>query len=620
VLIGAIDRARNPDLKLALLLGVNESVFPAAPAAPVILTEADRDELGRHAAPLGPNRREGLARERYLGYIACTRAAEKLVVTFSRHAADGKTLNPSPFIAHLGRIFPELEVEAFSGEVKLGEAEHASELIVPLVEVQNLAGAGVTGLKSKAGRGLPPSAATAENWRDVLALPALQRLVESLRALREPDPAEPLSPALAEKLFGPVLRSSVSRLEAFAACPFKFFVHSGLRAEERKMFELDAREQGSFQHEVLKVFHEQLRDAGKRWRDLTPPEARERVGLIAADLAVHYRDGLLCTGEQSRFLARVLAEGVQDFVETLVTWMRGQYEFDPAAAELGFGFDPGGAPAWTIELGERHQLALRGRIDRIDLCREAGDRALCVVMDYKSGRRKLDRILVEHGVQLQLLAYLAAVRRWPPELWGELNLPAFFSSSSPTEERTGERSPMVSKSDPLAPTLSPLGRGEGEEPNNVGALKITPAGVFYVNLRGQYERGQTRDEALADAEGARKRAYRHAGRFGASALPRLDRAGAADQFNYRLNKDGGLRSDSVEALPQAAFEGLLDRVEGRLQELGRAIFAGVARVDPYRHGRETPCEFCDYRAACRVDPWTHPYRVLRAVEPSAPPS
>ena len=50
VLIGAIDRARNPDLKLALVLGVNESVFPAAPAAPVILTDADRDELGQRAA------------------------------------------------------------------------------------------------------------------------------------------------------------------------------------------------------------------------------------------------------------------------------------------------------------------------------------------------------------------------------------------------------------------------------------------------------------------------------------------------------------------------------------------------------------------------------------------
>jgi len=61
-----------------------------------------------------------------------------------------------------------------------------------------------------------------------------------------------------------------------------------------KVFELDAREQGSFQHEVLKIFHEQLSAEGKRWRDLTPPDARKRVGEIAALLALDYRDGL-CT-------------------------------------------------------------------------------------------------------------------------------------------------------------------------------------------------------------------------------------------------------------------------------------------------------------------------------------
>jgi ATP-dependent helicase/nuclease subunit B len=263
-------------------------------------------------------------------------------------------------------------------------------------------------------------------------------------------------------------------------------------------------------------------------------------------------------------------------------------------------------------LGGGHRLALRGRIDRIDLCREAGGRALCVVMDYKSGQKKLDKILIEHGVQLQLLAYLATIRSWPPEVWTTLNLPAFFSLASPKEERAGVRSPIVLKSNPLAPALSPLGQGEGEYPKNFGALTIALAGVFYVNLRGQYESGGTRDEALAEAAAARKRAYRHAGRFDASTLSRLDCTHAADQFNYRLNQDGSVRSNSVEALPHAEFEALLDRVEMQLQEMGRAIFSGVAQVDPYRKGHETPCEFCDYRAACRVDPWTHRYRVLRS--------
>jgi ATP-dependent helicase/nuclease subunit B len=598
VLIGAIDRARNPDLKLALVLGVNESVFPTAPAAPVILTDADRDEMRQHANAPGPDLRERLARERFLGYIACTRASEKLVVTFSRHDADGRTLNPSSFIAHLRRILPGLEIEESSSEIKLADAEHMSELIAPLVETQSSVAAEVTRLKSKASQSLLTSAATHEKWRGLLALPALASLAESLRALREPDPAESLSPALAEKLFGPTLRSSVSRLEEFAQCPFRFFVHSGLRAEERNKFELDAREQGSFQHEVLKLFHEQLSAEGKRWRDVTPPDARARVGKIAAMLALDYHSGLLHTNEQSRFTARVLAESLQDFVETLVTWMRGQYEFDPAVAELEFGIGAGGAPAWEVDLGAGHKLALRGRIDRIDLCRETEGRALCVVMDYKSGQKKLDKILVEHGVQLQLLAYLAAIRSWPTEVLTGLNLPAHFSPAMNPPGAPASRRPVGSQNPELA----------GETPALPG---IAPAGVFYVNLRGQYESGGTRDEALADADAARKRAYRHAGRFDAGALSKLDRIKAADQFNYRLNKDGSVRSNSVEALPRAEFEALLDRVETQLGEMGRAIFSGAARVDPYRKGHETPCEFCDYRAACRIDPWTHRYRGLR---------
>jgi len=46
--------------------------------------------------------------------------------------------------------------------------------------------------------------------------------------------------------------------------------------------------------------------------------------------------------------------------------------------------------------------------------------------------------------------------------------------------------------------------------------------------------------------------------------------------------------------------------------MAERIFLGAARVDPYRKGNQTPCEFCDYQSACRIDKWTHQYRVLRA--------
>ena len=84
----------------------------------------------------------------------------------------------------------------------------------------------------------------------------------------------------------------------------------------------------------------------------------------------------------------------------------------------------------------------------MDLWRDTDGGALAVVMDYKSGGKKLDAVLVEHGVQLQLLAYLNALRHW--------------------------KNPR----------------------DTFGVGRLIPAGVFYVNLRGQFESGKTRDEVL----------------------------------------------------------------------------------------------------------------------------
>ncbi len=115
VLIGTIDRSRNPDLKLVILLGVNETVFPATPTEGSLLNETDREELGRHEIRLGLSRREFLSRERFLGYIACTRSRQRLVVACSERNNDDQPLNPSPFFSQLKCLFSNLQIEKFSG-------------------------------------------------------------------------------------------------------------------------------------------------------------------------------------------------------------------------------------------------------------------------------------------------------------------------------------------------------------------------------------------------------------------------------------------------------------------------------------------------------------------------
>ena len=569
VLIGAIDRSRNPDIKLAFVLGMNETVFPAPPETTVLLTDADRAEIEQRGIFLSANARQQLGRERYFAYLACTRARERLILTHALHDANGSPLNPSPFLSQVRQLFPNLETEIVPRAFDWRGSTHVNELIAPLLKLQGSAKANDPSVARQESNAEDPESRFTLHASRFTSLPALASLIEQLRQFHTPQLEESLAPELAARLYGPVLHTSVSRMEQFAACPFKFFVHSGLRAEERELFELDFKEQGSFQHDALELFHQHLRSDKKRWRDITPPEARDLIANIARALTTTYRDGLFQATEQSRFTARVLTESLQDFVETLVSWMQQQYQFDPVAVELRFGEDES-SPAWKITLGNGHSLELYGRIDRVDICRVSDrDEALCVVVDYKSSQKQLDEVLMQHGLQLQLLAYLNVIRQWP-----------------------GPRKLF-------------------------GAAQLIPAGVFYVNLRGKYGSEKNRTDALAEMDEARKLAYQHNGRFDATALRQLDaRPGVreGDQFRYVLTKAGELNKRCREPMPSAEFMALLDSVEMNLKRMGQEIFSGIAKVSPYRKGSTTACDQCGYQSICRIDPWTHASRVLKKVE------
>jgi ATP-dependent helicase/nuclease subunit B len=582
VLVGTVDRSRDADIKLAFVLGLNETIFPALPDRGSLLGETERTELERHSTLSSASVRTQLARERFYAYIACTRPREKLILTFASENSEGSPLNRSPFVAHIQRLFPLIRIE--SGDSK--EPEHVCELIAPLMKALATGREGTAAIASQgsdasapgtaaAGDGRTPLLNAASGWETLARLPALSGIAREIHSLGVSGQSA-ISRELARVLYGQTLRTSVSRIEQYAACPFKFFVHSGLRAQERKQFELDTREQGNFQHEALALFHSELQKDGLRWRDLTPADARKRIADAATSLLLTYRDGLFQTTERSRFMGRMLAASLQDFVETLVEWMREQYQFDPVAVELPFGDQASAAvpaasssslPPYQIDLGSGRKLAFKGRIDRIDLSTAPGsDEVFCVVVDYKSSHKQLDPVLLAHGIQLQLLTYLNVLRRLPGA------------------ERV------------------------------FGVRNLVPAGVFYVSLRGKYPRKETRADAIKPSTEDRKSAYQHTGRFDMRALCRLDaRPGAAkgDQFSFWLKADGVPRKNSKEIMQSEDFIALLDSVEKSIREMGLRIFSGAAEVSPFRKGPLTACAHCEYRAICRVDPWTQEYRVLK---------
>ena len=229
-------------------------------------------------------------------------------------------------------------------------------------------------------------------------------------------------------------------------------------------------------------------------------------------------------------------------------------------------------PAWELDLGDGHRMAFNGKIDRIDLDIDpATGEADCVVIDYKSSARKIDLTLLQNGIQIQLPAYLAALAQAP-------NPESIF---------------------------------------NLPVTRLNPLGVFYVNLRGQFSSAPARDEAIENLESDRRQAYQHVGRYSLEAQPKLDRKFALDgkpsgQFPNQLKQDGSPRKDSTTVMEAEPFRDLLHQVEAKLTEMGRDIVAGQTAVDPFRHKMKSGCDYCDYRSVCRIDPWSHPFRILES--------
>ncbi len=546
VIVGEVGRSRQAEIRLAVVLGLNESVFPAPPPRPTLLTLMDRERLANAGVKLEASLWDALGTEQYLGYIAFTRARERVVATFSTRDDDGHPLNPSPFIARLKRMFPGLEVQDAQTTRPESEREGgtAPDLHAWFEDVQR---AWLSQRAMRHGDDMPLF---------------LDRLGNS------PSVDESLSPRLAAALYGAELATSVSRLEAFGECPFRFFIHSGLRLEDREQRELGAKEQGSFLHELLARWHTSLANEGRRWREATVAEAHDRLERFAAELGRDFREGLLGADGRGGFTRRMMTRRARDLVEVTLGWLE-QNEFDPVAAEWCFGQPDDPLPAWRLALDAHHCLSLRGKIDRVDLWRdpETGEGRFLIV-DYKLNGRTLDPALMAVGIQLQLAAYAAALR-----------------------------------ANPVAAA-------------QLGVCRLEPAGVFYVNLSGTAKPADSRATATAERAQSFRTAFQHTGRFDAACLPQLDRRGAdrGDQFKYTRRKDGTLNARSKEALPAEEFLGMIDAVERQLVEMGRAIYGGIARVDPRKTGSRCSCDFCDYASICRIDPWRHAYRTLRAPE------
>ncbi|OIQ53792.1 helicase-exonuclease AddAB subunit AddB [Neomoorella thermoacetica] len=541
VVAGTLDRSRQPELQAAFVLGVGEGVLPARLPEDATFSDREREELRAAGLELAPTGTLRLFHEEFLAYLALTRSRRYLWLSYPLADAEGKALSPSPLVRRLRQLLPGLREETAGTELPGGDDD-----LVYLTTPRQAAGH----LARLLGRGRPLPPLWQEVYRWLHQDARGQKMLGLLEGGGYRNQVDPLEPELARGLYPRPLRLSISQLETFAGCPFRYFLSYGLGLQERRLYQVDPAGMGQFYHAALKLFVEELGRRGLDWGRLSDNEAAAIISQVVDSLAPALQHEILSSSARYGYLRKKLEQTLQRVMEVLNEHAR-RGEFRPLAVETSFGCR-GKLPPLQLDAGPGRRVFLEGRVDRIDVARRQG-RPYLRVIDYKSSPTTLDLTAVYYGLALQLPLYLRAALDAAPELLGEAAEPAgmlYFAVRNPLIRQRG-----------------PVGK---EAAARLRRQELKMRGLL-----------------LDDVE----------------VIKLMDReiAASPDLLPLRLNKDGSLRKGApVAGREEMAL--LLDLALARAAELAGAILSGRVEISPYRRGQETACDFCPYRPVCAFDP------------------
>ena len=467
---------RGVPFKMVIVPGLVEKSFPPLIRQDAILLDQERKVLnrsmsGKEGEPL-PLKAEGrLDEERLLFRLTVGAATEKLILTFSRmEIGTGKERLPSSFLlssieALTGTRCDFNQIEQFPGAVRLPLSEIA--VPIPTEAIDDLE------YDLSMGR----QAITAQKPESLLYLGEVSpffekglRLEFSRWGRREFTDYEGMMASkealqILQERYS-IFKASISptQLEVYAECPFQYLLKEimGIEAvtEPEKEVTISPRDKGILVHDILWNFFTTLKKGSGTPLQLRPEDG-QRLEEIAHKKFIEFEQlgltgyPMLWEVEKRKMLEELKNFFSQELKET---------EFIPTYFEVRYGMQPfrGGESEISTEepvplrIGEKG-MNLRGRIDRIDLTRDAKKGR---VRDYKTGRILARSNDFQGGRTLQLPLYLLAAKQLLQPLHKGIDIESaeYYSIRDGTSV-IFEKSQLDEKEGELQEILETLGKG-----------------------------------------------------------------------------------------------------------------------------------------------------------------
>ena len=350
-------RSKGLQWRLVVVAGVQEGLWPDLRRRGSLL---EPDRIGRDglAEPLPPGAL--LAEERRLFYVAATRAADRLVVTAVKAAAEDGD-QPSRFLTELGvdprdvtgRPPRPLSVPALVAELRATTVDPAASPALREAAARRLAK--LAALRDDDGSALVPAAHPQRWW-------GLYEPTRSKVPLRDRDQ--------------PVTLSGSALHQLASTCSLQWFLGREVKAEP------PATAAQGFGN-VVHVLADEVASGG------TPADLSvllERLDSVWDSLAF-----------EAPWKSRQERENARAALERFLRWHVMERDAGRETVATEHGFDV------TLRAGD-HRIRVRGTMDRV----ERGPDGRAYVVDFKTGKNKPTAEEVEHHPQLAV--YQLAVR------------------------------------------------------------------------------------------------------------------------------------------------------------------------------------------------------------------
>ena len=400
--IGDITRIKSRGTKALYIIGVNDGVLPSASKEEGILSDNDREILLEKGISLASDTRTKIFEEQFLVYTAFTIAEEYLVVTYPLADFEGKSQRPSIIVHRLKKILPNVKEESEGFKLVNDKYEKISAKLPTLNELMIAIRKNYDGAEIE------------DYWKYVydwyLREPKWKERIEYVRkGLEYTNLENNISKEKAKKLYEDnknKISLSVSRLERYAQCPFAYYIQYGLKAKDRKIYEFTAPDLGSFMHEILDEFTNEIKEKDLKWSDLSKENCRNIINSLVDNQVKNNKSSILNSSKRYSYFTdrfkRILTKSVMVISEQMK-----RSDFEIYKNELAFGFSKD-VNSIKLDLPSGESFYLNGRIDRVDKLNLDGETYLRII-DYKTGSKKFDLNKFYNGLQMQLLVYLDAL-------------------------------------------------------------------------------------------------------------------------------------------------------------------------------------------------------------------